>query len=79
MAHARLTCAHACVCVTLLQSFKSPPGELTALHIAAERGSAEMVRLLVAAGAKVSSAACAAQRAGGDTGPAWLGSKSGFS
>ena len=27
-------------------------GELTALHIAAERGSAEMVRLLVAAGAK---------------------------
>ncbi|GIL75254.1 hypothetical protein Vretifemale_5031, partial [Volvox reticuliferus] len=34
-------------------SSKLPPGELTALHIAAERGSAELVRVLVAAGAKV--------------------------
>lgn len=34
-------------------SSKLPAGELTALHIAAERGSAEMVRLLVAAGGKV--------------------------
>lgn len=32
---------------------KLPPGELTALHIAAERGSAELVRVLVGAGAKV--------------------------
>ncbi|KXZ41673.1 hypothetical protein GPECTOR_326g47 [Gonium pectorale] len=34
-------------------SSKLPPGELTALHIAAERGSAELVRLLVGAGARV--------------------------
>ncbi|GFR47519.1 hypothetical protein Agub_g9237 [Astrephomene gubernaculifera] len=34
-------------------SSKLPPGELTALHIAAERGSAELIRVLVAAGAKV--------------------------
>ncbi|KAG2500637.1 hypothetical protein HYH03_001404 [Edaphochlamys debaryana] len=32
---------------------KLPPGELTALHIAAERGSAELIRLLVGAGGKV--------------------------
>ncbi|KAG2436634.1 hypothetical protein HYH02_011568, partial [Chlamydomonas schloesseri] len=32
---------------------KLPPGELTALHIAAERGSAELIRVLVGAGAKV--------------------------
>lgn len=32
---------------------KLPPGELTALHVAAERGSAELIRVLVAAGAKV--------------------------
>ncbi|GLC49139.1 hypothetical protein PLESTB_000186600 [Pleodorina starrii] len=34
-------------------SSKLPPGELTALHIAAERGSAELIRVLVGAGAKV--------------------------
>lgn len=68
------------VFATPLQSFKSPPGELTALHIAAERGSAEMVRLLVAAGAKVSSARATARIAcQRDTHPAWQGSMIGFS